>query len=74
MASYCGLRLPILITAATVTGTLVTLVTPAPHCPSLPLTAPWPRVGGEGASLCWLGPAAAVTAVQLRSPRRLRYH
>ena len=36
MASCCGLRLSILVTAATVTGTLVTLVTPAPHCPSLP--------------------------------------
>ena len=61
VASCCGLRLPILVTEATVTGdTGDTLTTP-----SLSL-APY-----RG---CWLGPAAAVRAVQLRSPRRLRYH
>ena len=40
MASCCGLRLPILVTEATVTGTLVT--------PSLPPHCHWPLIGGAG--------------------------
>ena len=59
MASCCGLRLPILVTEATVTGTLVTPSLP-PHCPLTAVTGP-----KSGVRACHCGGRAQ----QLRSGR-----
>ena len=74
MASCCGLRLPILVTEATVTGTLVTPSLP----PHYPLAPGWGRgrvTVVAGPSSCGQGGAAplpseaAVSLTQAR-PRR----